>query len=103
MTKNAGIKRKAWGLILLSSLAFSSCSDLDEYFETPSWIGGSIYQELQDEGNYSIFLQGVDIAEMQPIMQGKSILTVMAPDDEAMKTYLQTNYGTTDITKLDKK
>lgn len=103
MTKNAGIKRKAWGLMLLSSLAFSSCSDLDEYFETPSWIGGSIYQELQDEGNYSIFLQGVDIAEMQPIMQGKSILTVMAPDDEAMKTYLQTNYGTTDITKLDKK
>lgn len=80
-----------------------ACTDkMDEYFETPDWIGGSIYATLQSDGNYSIFLQGVDIADWQPIMDGKSILTVMAPDDDSMREYLQENYQTTDITTLDK-
>ena len=87
---------------MLSCLMLPSCSDLDEYFETPEWIGGSIYKTLQDEGNYSIFLKGVDISEYQPILDGKSILTVMAPDDDAMTQYLQENYGTTDISQIDK-
>ena len=97
---NYGLKKKALSLTMLAALSAVSCSDLDEYFETPNWIGGSIYEELKDDGNYSIFLQGVDKAGLQTIMQGKSILTVMAPDDNAMKTYLQENYGTTDIQQL---
>lgn len=88
-------------ILLLSCLLLPACSDMNEYFETPDWIGGSIYQTLQDDGNYSIFLQGVDIANYQPIVNGKSILTVMAPDDNAMTQYLQDNYGTTDITQVD--
>lgn len=80
-------------MLLLTSLTMSSCSDLDEYFETPDWISGSIYEELQNDGNYSIFLQGVDKAGYTTIMNGKSILTVMVPDDEAMTAYLQENYG----------
>lgn len=79
---------------------FPACSDLDEYFESPDWIGGSIYKTLQDEGNYGIFLKGVEICEYKPILDGKAILTVMAPDDNAMKQYLQENYGTTDITQV---
>ncbi len=83
-------------------MMLTSCSDLDEYYETPDWIGGSLYQTLEDEGNYSIFLKGVDIAGYKPIMDGKSILTVMAPDDAAMTTYLQEKYQTSDIAQIDK-
>lgn len=100
--KQLKLIRKSIWILLLSCLMLPSCSDLDEYFETPEWIGGSIYKTLQDEGNYSIFLKGVDISEYQPILDGKSILTVMAPDDDAMTQYLQENYGTTDISKIDK-
>ena len=84
---------KAMGLLLLSSLMLPSCSDLDEYFETPDWISGSIYQELQDDGNYGMFLRGVDLAGYQPMVNGKSILTVMAPADDAMRQYIRETYG----------
>lgn len=66
---------------------------MDEYFETPGWIAGSIYEKLEAEGNYSLFLSGVEKAGLTPILNGKAILTVMAPDDQAMQTYLQQNYG----------
>ena len=86
---------------LLLSLIMSSCKDkMDEYFEVPGWIGGSIYEELQKDGNHSIFLQGIDKAGFKTIVNGKSILTVAAPDDNAMREYLQSNYGTTDINSL---
>jgi hypothetical protein len=87
------------GALVLPSL-LSSCSDMGEYFEVPFGMGGSIYQELSDEGNYGIFLKGVDIAGYNSIMNGKSILTVMAPDDNAMKTYLMENYQVDDISMV---
>ena len=87
-------------LLLASALLLPSCSDMDEYFETPSWIQGSIYEKLQSEGNYSQFLKGVEKIGYTPILNGKAILTVMAPDDNAMKTYLQDTYQVQDITDL---
>lgn len=87
-------------LLLASALLLPSCSDMDEYFETPSWIQGSIYEKLQGEGNYSQFLKGADKAGYHAILNGKAILTVMAPNDEAMKTYLRENYSVDDIADL---
>lgn len=100
--KRQRFMKKTIGILLLSSLMLPSCSDLDEYFETPKWISGSIYQELQNNGNYSIFLQGVDLSGFEPIVNGKSILTVMAPNDDAMKLYLKNNYGTESISQIPK-
>lgn len=105
MAKKQNMKRlttraKAAGCLLLSLLLLPSCSDMDEYFETPSWIEGSIYEKLEAEGSYSLFLRGADRAGYQPILNGKAILTVMAPDDAAMSTYLRETYGTDDIGTL---
>ncbi len=91
---------KSFAALLLASCLLQSCSDMSEYFETPSWLKGSIMEELKDDGNYTIFLQGVEKAGFSPILNGKSILTVMAPTDDAMRTYLQANYNTTDISQL---
>ncbi|MDO5447364.1 MAG: fasciclin domain-containing protein [Prevotellaceae bacterium] len=77
-----------------------SCSDMDSYFEVPDWISGSIYEELKDEGNYTIFLEGIDRAGFKPIVDGKSILTVAAPTDDAMREYLQETYGHQDLSRL---
>jgi hypothetical protein len=73
---------------------------MDEYFETPDWIQGSIYEKLEAEGNYSQFLLGAERAGYKPILNGKAILTVMAPDDEAMRSYLQQTYNVQSIDQL---
>ena len=87
-------------LLLSSAMLFPACSDMDEYFEEPDWIAGSIYEKLAEEGQYSIFLRGIDRAGYEPILNGKSILTVMAPTDNAMTTYLQETYGVQTIDEL---
>lgn len=87
-------------MVVIATCALLSCSDSDDYFNTPSWIGGSCYEELANDGNYTLFLQGADLSGYTPIINGKSIVTVIAPNDDAMREYLQTNYGTTDITQV---
>jgi uncharacterized surface protein with fasciclin (FAS1) repeats len=98
--KRFKLMKKTIGVLLLSSLMMSSCSDLDEYFETPDWISGSIYEELSETGNYSIFLKGIDRSGYKSIVDGKSILTVMAPTDEAMLAYLKETYNVSSIDEL---
>ena len=67
---------------MLSSFMLSSCSDMDEYFDNTGGADGSIYEKLQANGNYSIFLEGVDLADMKPMLNGKSILIVGRHDGE---------------------
>lgn len=72
-------------------LCFSlfSCNDeRDKYYDTPDWLKGSIAKVLEDRGDYSIFLKGVELSDMMRVMDGKSILTVMAPNDSAFTAYL---------------
>lgn len=90
------IKTKSiWILLNLTILIlFNSCqNNLDKYFEEPEWLKGSIYEVLHEKGEYSIFLKGVDLAGYKPTVNGKSILTVMAPNDVSFEKYLDENYG----------
>ena len=104
MTNNINMKKPRITMraacMLLSVLVLSACSDMDEYFEEPDYIAGSIYEKLQDEGNYTQFLKGAEMAGYVPILNGKAILTVMAPDDQSMTTYLQQTYQVQDIGQL---
>lgn len=70
-------------------LGFSSCADkMDEHYQIPDWLKGSAYEVLEAEGDYTLFLKGVEKSGFKPIVDGKSILTVMAPNDEAFTAYL---------------
>ena len=51
-------KTKAIGLLLFSALMLPSCSDMDEYYEEPDWIAGSIYEKLAADGQHNIFIRG---------------------------------------------
>ena len=93
-------KTKAIGLLLFSALMLPSCSDMDEYYEEPDWIAGSIYEKLAADGQHNIFIRGAERAELKPMLDGKSILTVMAPDDQAMTDYLAKNHGGKSIDEL---
>lgn len=81
-------------LMALGLLAFplmTSCEDemTDDPHYKPQVRTGSAYQQLQKDGNYTIFLQGVDLAGFTEIVDGKNLMTVMAPDDDAFKSYLE--------------
>ena len=93
-------KKYLFGLLLFLAV-FTSCEDkLGEYYEKPEWLKGNIYQILQEDGKYTIFLKGIDLAGYKQMVNGKSILTVMAPSDSAFQIYLQEKYQTQKIEDL---
>ncbi|WP_170154481.1 fasciclin domain-containing protein [Mangrovibacterium diazotrophicum] len=61
---------------------------MDKHYESPDWLKGSAWEVLEGQGDYSIFLEGAELAGFKPILEGKSLVTVMAPNDEAFATYL---------------
>lgn len=76
------------GLLTLP-LLFTSCTNMEDHYSIPDWLKGSAFEVLQSQGNYTIFLEGVKKAGYESIVDGKSILTVMAPNDSAFTVYLQ--------------
>ena len=93
--------------MVLPMLLFACESKMDEHYEVPDWLKGSAWEVLEGRGNYTIFLEGAEIAGFKPILEGKSILTVMAPNDEAFKAYFQkvgkssiTDFSKTELVKL---
>ena len=63
---------------------FTSCeSKLDEYYKLPDWLKGNSWEVLESRGNYTSFLKAVERVGYTDMMQGKGIITVMAPDDTA--------------------
>lgn len=87
-------------MVSLAGLSVSCQEDMKDYYEEPGWIKGSIYEILESDGNYSQFLKGIDMCDYKELLKGRSILTVMAPDDASMRSYLQSNYGTQDISQV---
>lgn len=74
--------------LIIPFLLFSCKDRFDEHYEVPEWLKGSAWETLEELGNYSIFLEGVQLAGFKQILEGKSIVTVMAPNDDAFRTYL---------------
>ena len=75
--------------VLCCTLFFFSCEkELDKYYEIPGWLKGNAYELLQSKGNYTKFLEAVELAGYKDVISGKGIITVMAPSDEAFDNYL---------------
>lgn len=88
-------------LVCLTPFLCTACADkMEEHYEVPQWLKGSAWEVLEQRGNFSTFLAAAERAGFRPLMEGKSILTVMAPDDAAFATYLA-KHGYTDIAEID--
>lgn len=88
--RNATFLRKMLWLLCLP-LIFISCEDkMEEHYQVPDWVADNAWEVLSsgEHGNYSIFLQGLEIAGYKQMLEGKAILTIMAPDDDAFRAYL---------------
>lgn len=79
-------------LFFFSSFLFSCDDKMEEHYEKPAWLKGSAWEVLSDdeyEGKYSIFLEAAELSGFRPILEGKGIATVMAPDNAAFTAYLE--------------
>jgi hypothetical protein len=79
-------------LALVSIMLLNACDDqMEKHYEVPGWLKGSAWEVLEARGDYAVFLKGAELAGFKPILEGKSLVTVMAPNDGAFATYLSEN------------
>lgn len=98
-------KFKIFSFFILILLA--SCQrEMDEYYELPAWLKGNAYEVLEKRGNFTMFLDAVDKSSFKDLVQGKGIVTVVAPTNEAFEAYLikigKTSVESLSIEELDR-
>ena len=77
--------------IVLASVFTTACHDIadDDHYKSPSWLKGNAWEVMEKEGNHTLFLQAIELTGYKPVVNGQSVMTVMAPDDEAWRAFLQ--------------
>ncbi len=94
-------RKASWMLVLLAACGVtSSCKD--EYFyddETPSWLNSSIYESLQEKGNFKNYLRLLGDADVNPtnarplteVLSRTGSKTVFVADDQAWEEFFKAN------------
>jgi uncharacterized surface protein with fasciclin (FAS1) repeats len=78
---------------------FSACSkkELITHYERPDWLRGNIWEILEERGDFTHFLDGIERAGFREVLDGKTIATVFAPNNAAFEAYFKakniTNIG----------
>ena len=86
-----GVFRPAFAIgLMLGSVALQSCSD-DILTGQPSWLGNSIYEELQEDGNYTVTLRLIDDLGLHDQMSKTGSLTIFVADDATYDQWFKTN------------
>lgn len=85
--RNLGIA--ACGL-LMGALAVQSCSD-DVLTGQPSWLGNSIYERLQEDGNYTTLLRLIDDLGQTEVLSHTGSKTLFAANDSAFQQWYGNN------------
>jgi len=90
------MKVKVTLLLCFSALLlFTQCAkDLDTYYDRPAWLEDPIYQELEANGNFTLFLQAIDRTLHASVLQGAGLYTCFAPNDTAFQAWLDENHYT---------
>lgn len=83
-------------ILLFGILLLTNCNGPDEdYFAEPDWLADPLYQVLEEEGRFSLYLECVDRTLFSNQLREGGFFTLMAPNDEAFTAYLQqNNYAT---------
>ena len=75
-------------LCLILTLILTQCNDADKYYDRPEWLEKPIYEVLEQEGRFSMYLQCVDKTKYQQVLKGAGLYTVFAPNDDAFTAFL---------------
>lgn len=82
------VRLALYATAVLMVTSITGCKDGYEWAEEkPSWLGESIYDELQRRGEFSIFLQMVTDLGRDEFLKKTGSVTVFAATDDAYRTY----------------
>lgn len=90
--QTTSIKRRKALWMCLPLLALTACQDdvaNDPHYKAPDFLVGNAIKVLENDGNYSTFLRGVELIGYTDVLSTQ-LLTVLAPTDEAFSSFLQT-------------
>lgn len=76
--------------LLLGAAMMQSCED-DVLTGQPSWLGNSIYERLQDEGNYTVMMQLIEDMGQKDVLSRTGSKTLFVADDQAFDQWFKTN------------
>ena len=101
------ISHFSFSVALLFSVAFISCSEKEELMDEPAWLGNSIYERLQEDGNYKYTLCLIDdLGQTEVLSKTGSKTLFVASDDTYEQFFRQNNWGARkyeDLTAAQKK
>lgn len=78
-------------VVLLSGAAFLQSCEKEILEGQPEWLGNSIYERLQNEGNYSITLKLIDDLGQTEVLSQTGSKTLFVADDNAYETFFSNN------------
>ena len=89
-------KRKAGAaalsaMLLLTGAGLLQSCDKDELVGQPSWLGNSIYERLQEDGNYSYTLRLIDDLDQTKVLSQTGSKTVFVADDAVYEEFFKSN------------
>ena len=73
------------------SVALTSCSEKDELMDQPSWLGNSIYERLQEDGNYKYTLRLIDDLGQKEVLSRTGSKTVFVASDDTYEQFFRQN------------
>lgn len=99
--KLGGNAAKAFFLLAFCGATYS-CSD-DYHWDDgrPSWLGSSIYEYLDKDGNYKNFVKLIDDLDYKEVLAKTGSKTLFVADDQAFDEFFKTNeWGVRDYASL---
>lgn len=83
--------RSAFAACLMgTAVMLTSCED-ENLTGQPSWLGNSIYERLQEEGNYKTTLRLIDDLKLTEVLSHTGSKTLFVADDAAFDEWFKTN------------
>ena len=77
-------------LMMAGAMLTTSCKD-DVLTGQPEWLGNSIYERLQDEGNYTTVMRLIDDLGQHEVLAHTGSKTLFAADDSAYSVWFRNN------------
>ncbi len=73
------------------SVLLTACNEKNELYEEPEWLGNSIYERLQEEGNYRYTLRLIDDLGQKDVLSQTGSKTVFVADDAVYDAFFRQN------------
>ena len=77
-------------LMMAGAMLTTSCKD-EVLSGQPEWLGNSIYERLQEEGNYTTVMKLIDDLGQHEVLAHTGSKTLFAADDDAFQEWFRNN------------